>query len=96
MFHRGRSSSSSGVDDKPEFSLREETALVSWHLFFANDGQLRSASPVVIYRLSANIFRLACGIEVNDSLLYMAEQRGCRSSRRPRGVCELLVSYATT
>eukprot|EP01043_Picozoa_sp_COSAG02_P017913 COSAG02_NODE_823_length_16754_cov_69.933353_6_plen_1425_part_00 len=69
----------SGVDDKPEFMLHEGNCFGELALVFRErrTKSVRSASSVIIYRLSANDFQ-AClrkHPEVNENLLYMAEQR---------------------
>lgn len=75
----GRLEVVSGVEDKPEVMLHKGNCFGELALLFRErrTKSVRSASSVVIYRLSANDFQ-AClqkHPDVNDNLLYMAEQR---------------------
>jgi Ca2+-binding EF-hand superfamily protein/CRP-like cAMP-binding protein len=104
----GRLEVVSGVQDQSEFMLHQGNCFGELALVFRErrTKSVRSATPVVIYRLSANDFQ-ACLVkhpEVSDNLVYMAEQRRMQVvrggkvpevfERTARIICDDMISVA--
>ena len=104
----GRLEIVSGVMDKSEFILHQGNCFGELALIFRErrTKSVRTACPVVVYRLSSNDFQatLEKFPEVSDNLIYMAEQRRLQAVRggnvpdvfqkTARVICDDMISVA--
>ena len=106
----GRLDVVSGVSDASEFVLHQGNCFGELALLFRErrNKSVRSATPVVIYRLSSNDFAssLAEFPEVSENLVYMAEQRRLQAvrggyvpeifARTAKPICDDMVAVHTS